>query len=259
MLRAFILIRPETESVTAHLASLLSSSLDQPKSPAQPLRILDLCTGTGCIPLLLHALLDRQGQKLQIHGIDNSPSAIALARENLEHNVRLGRLAASARQKVGFSEDDLFAESNKAWRNSTWDIIVSNPPYVSPASYNHATSRSVRNYEPKAALVPLSHGQTAIDDHTLGDLFYPRLLQIAHAAHARILLMEVADMAQATGVAKTTLRSSNWGGCEIWKDWPEVDCQVKSRSVAGQKVKVKGQGNGRAVLVWRKNNDLLTN
>ncbi|KAL2144281.1 hypothetical protein VTI28DRAFT_9269 [Corynascus sepedonium] len=60
--------RPETEAYTLYLASILSHS--QP--PTHSLSILDLCTGTGCIPLLLlHSLLTYPSTRdipIHIHG-----------------------------------------------------------------------------------------------------------------------------------------------------------------------------------------------
>ncbi|KAF7376357.1 PrmC-N domain-containing protein [Mycena sanguinolenta] len=68
--------RPETEHWTIRLAELLRPTLD----PARPLSVLDIGTGTGCIPLLLCRLLPPG--TIRAHGIDISPAAVKLAEEN---------------------------------------------------------------------------------------------------------------------------------------------------------------------------------
>ncbi|KAK4148202.1 uncharacterized protein C8A04DRAFT_23999 [Dichotomopilus funicola] len=90
--RGVLIPRPETEAYTLHIANILT------KSSSTPLNILDLCTGTGCIPLLLlHSLLASPSVAgpISLHGVDISPHAVRLARENLAHNIRLGLLPAS--------------------------------------------------------------------------------------------------------------------------------------------------------------------
>ncbi|KAL8954768.1 MAG: hypothetical protein Q9193_007093 [Seirophora villosa] len=66
--------RPETETWATHLATLIpthpSLLLRGSDATPQALRILDLCTGTGCIALLLHSLLHRTHPSLHILGID---------------------------------------------------------------------------------------------------------------------------------------------------------------------------------------------
>ena len=44
-----------------------------------------------------------------------------------------------------------------------------------------------------------------------------------------------------------------WDGCEIWRDWPADSSgeEEEVMEVQGEKVSVRGAGNGRAVLAWR--------
>lgn len=249
------LCRPETESITSYLAAILPTLFPRHKLPRR-LRILDLCTGTGCIPLLLHSLFSSQAKDIQLYGIDLSSKAITLARQNLRHNIQQGNLRTSARDQIRFLQDDIFQPPTNSWRTSTWDVLISNPPYISPKAFATTTSRSVRNFEPKTALVPHpSHPAppTRTTDNETGDLFYPRLLEIAHQVHSRILLMEVADMAQARRVAHMVLESGRWSGCEIWRDYPAqgADGMHEVVEVAGKEIRVRGEGHGRAVFAWR--------
>lgn len=93
---------------------------------SQTHRALDLCTGSGCLAILLaHALPDAE-----IDAVDLSPAALAVAARNVEqHGVA-----------VNLIESDLFA----ALGDKTYDLIVSNPPYVDaeameslPPEYRH--------------------------------------------------------------------------------------------------------------------------
>lgn len=95
-------------------------------------RILDMCTGSGCIllSLLYH------GKKAVGIGADISEKALLTAQEN---SRRLGL-------KAKFIHSDLFAEVK-----GTFDLIVSNPPYI-PADVIPGLMEEVREYEPRMAL-----------------------------------------------------------------------------------------------------------
>ncbi|KAL8400595.1 hypothetical protein RB594_000845 [Gaeumannomyces avenae] len=322
--------RPETEAYTVHLADLIrgrrlhalsSHPALQPAAPAtanspstrRPLRILDLCTGTGCIPLLLLARLGRSlGIDVEARGLDVSASAVLLARDNAAHNRRyllpptLLPLPTEADGGEEESASPTFALADVFWHDFTlarsllahpgggggWDVVTCNPPYVSEASFARETARSVRDFEPKAANVPLSsyrHRQQDDDDDDDAnrrrrrpeDVFYPRVMHVAAAlARARVVLLEVGDLAQARRVAGAALRLLRgerfWQrrragdgddddpglvgegvaavDVEIWRDWPDASTpagaeEVDHVVVDGVRVPVKGSGHGRAVLV----------
>lgn len=80
-------------------------------------KIIDLCTGSGCIAITLSKLLSTK-----VDAVDISPFALEIAREN---NINIG-------STVNFIEMDL----NNNWQNylyQKYDIIVSNPPYWNSA------------------------------------------------------------------------------------------------------------------------------
>ena len=107
-------MRPKrgTEMVVARAAELHSPSVAQP-------RILDLGTGSGCI--LISLLLRLKRQSPVGVGIDVSPQALAVARENA---ARLGMSAHSA-----FAEGT-FAQLPAHIAREQFTIIVANPPYL---------------------------------------------------------------------------------------------------------------------------------
>ncbi len=90
----------------------------EPWRNGRPLnRILDLCTGGGCIAIASAHYLP----ETQVDGVDISATALSLARENGE------RLLVTDR--VRFIESDLFA----GLEGEVYDLIVTNPPYVTHA------------------------------------------------------------------------------------------------------------------------------
>lgn len=116
----------------------------------------------------------------------------------------------------------------------------------------------MRNYEPKSALVPSSTDAIAGNPGSYadtGDRFYPRLLDLAERVSARVLLVEVAGMEQAVRVGEMVVEKGRgvWDGCEIWRDWPAAGAEEGGEEVEvkGQNVRVRGEGNGRAVLAWK--------
>ena len=81
---------------------------------AKPRRILDLCTGSGCLAILAALAFPRA----TIDAVDLSPGALALARRNVAAH-RLG-------DRISLHRGDLF----KPLAGRRYDLIISNPPYV---------------------------------------------------------------------------------------------------------------------------------
>lgn len=130
-----------------------------------PLRILDLCTGSGCILLsLLHELRNAGGL-----GTDLSEEALEAARENA---VRLG-----LQERASFRQGDLWEPVG----DERFDLIVSNPPYV-PTDVIPTLEPEVRCGEPYAAL----------DGGEDGLVFYRRIMEEAagHLKPSGIIIVE---------------------------------------------------------------------
>lgn len=133
-------------------------------------------------------------------------------------------------------------------------MVISNPPYISPLGFNKDTSRSVRSYEPRIALVPQCGGTFQRDlnapetDSSIGDAFYPKLLDVAEKSNACLLLLEVADLEQARRVIAQAVKRCCWDKFEIWRDWPDERIMSKAL-VHGATVDIVGEGNGRSILI----------
>ncbi|CAK3854327.1 Release factor glutamine methyltransferase [Lecanosticta acicola] len=269
--------RQETAASISHLVTVLHSQ--SALAPSQRVRVLDLCSGTGCIPLLFHhefyTKTPNANALLELVGVDISGDALSLARENLilqlaDQAKTYGPEATRLRSlhRTGFVQADVLSKEDNIPTDGPpslmqalnrlagdtgpkdFDILVSNPPYISPKSFRSTTSRSVRNFEPKLALVPPS--STFQGDTAIGDSFYPRLLQIAEHVRARFLLLEVADIDQAMRVASLVFATGSWEGVEIWRDSPSLSPeQAEKIDIDGKIVDVRGMGNGRSVFAHR--------
>lgn len=125
---AVLIPRPETETLVLEADRLL-------KPLAAP-RVLDLCTGSGCIAVVLA----HQRKAAQVTAVDISPDALDVAKRNAA--------AHGAADRVSFLSGDLFAPLPAG---SEFDLIVSNPPYVTPGEYD-ALPADIREHEPRLAL-----------------------------------------------------------------------------------------------------------
>lgn len=132
--RRALIPRPETEQLVEQVVAM--------RTAAPPMRILDLGTGTGAIALALAQAFPAA----VVIAIDRNEAALALARENAEGTGLNGR--------VVFQCSDWFGGVS---RESRFDVIVSNPPYLS-AEESNQTAPEVREFEPVEALVAAEDG-----------------------------------------------------------------------------------------------------
>jgi methylase of polypeptide subunit release factors len=191
--------------------------------------------------------------------VDKSARSITLAQKNLRRNVAKGNLPSSALDRVQFLQADVLCSGfvgSTAWKGDDltyeagWNILVANPPYISPEEFIKNTSRSVRNWEPRLALVPCA--KDPMPDCKRGDEFYPVLLAAATQARCQLVALEVADLEQAKRVVSMARESGKWKGVEIWRDWVDHINPPESfeRVENGGQVAVWGEGNGRVVICW---------
>jgi release factor glutamine methyltransferase len=144
--------RPETEMLAERAWQFLSTF----KPPAGA--ALDFGTGSGCLAIALAA----QCPGAQVHAADISEDALRVARENASrHNLS---------DKIQFHTGDGFAALP---RGLSFDLIVSNPPYI-PSAEIETLAPEVRDHDPRLAL---DGGADGLD-------FYRRLAAEA-ASHLR--------------------------------------------------------------------------
>jgi release factor glutamine methyltransferase len=144
--RDVLIPRPETEL-------LIESALKLATEHKGPPFICDVGTGSGCLAItLLHQLREIPGARAV--AIDISPAALAIAKRNAVRH--------SLSEQIDFVVSDCFASlDSKNPRQSLFDLIVSNPPYVEERDLA-GLQREVRDYEPRLALAGGPDGMVII-------------------------------------------------------------------------------------------------
>lgn len=125
MTPSVLIPRPETEELVSWIVE---------DHPDAPVRILDIGTGSGCIPVSLAHRLPLS----TVHAWDVSPEALEVARRNA---IRNG-------VTVHFQQVDALQES---WPSLNIDVLVSNPPYITEKERTDM-ERNVLDWEPELAL-----------------------------------------------------------------------------------------------------------
>lgn len=161
--------RPDTET-------LVMETLQRAK-PIDAPRILELGTGSGCIPITIAV----NHKRARLTTVDLSPPALNVARKNAErHQVT---------DRITFLEGDLFAPLAEQDR---FDLIVSNPPYITDAE-RETLQADVKLHEPHTALFS---GPDGLDHVRRLIIDTPRFLKPGGS-----LLMEI-DSKQASTVVQ---------------------------------------------------------
>jgi len=125
---AVLVPRPETETLVVDALAFLKSR----NAPA----VLDIGTGSGCIGISIA----HQKKDSHVTAVDVSPDALAVATRNAaKHGVA---------DRMTLLQGDLFAPLTSG---STFDLIVSNPPYIAANEFA-ALMPDVRDHEPRVAL-----------------------------------------------------------------------------------------------------------
>ena len=191
--------RPETEELVLWAEQCAADH----RNP----RILDVCTGSGCIAIVLAAHLPQA----EVTALDISHTAIETARRN----------AAMNGVRIRFIEDDAL-NGMPSLAGETFDIIVSNPPYI-PHSEIESMHVNVTRYEPHEALF--------VDDAD------PLVFYHAIARTARTILSEDGSLlfevheAWAERTAEM-LRGEGFGQTEVRNDLfgkPRMTCSRRRR------------------------------
>lgn len=162
------------------------------------MRILDMCTGSGCILLsLLHYSNDCEGL-----GVDLSAEALEVAERNV-----LKVLTPEKAEHAHFLQSDLFEKVE-----GKFEIIVSNPPYIVSAEVEKLMPE-VRDHEPRMAL----------DGTEDGLHFYRRIIEEAgkHLVSSGMLFFEIGyDQGQAVS---ELMRTEGYREVQVVQDYAGLD------------------------------------
>lgn len=202
--------RPDTEILVEEVLKNLHDGM----------RVLDMCTGSGCILIsLMHFSNDCEGV-----GADISPEALEVAQVNAEK--LLGDFAedgadgeaSEGRQRCVFRQSDLFEKVE-----GIFDIIVSNPPYIRRDEID-TLMPEVKDHEPRQAL----------DGDEDGLLFYRRIVKEGspHLAGGGMLFFEI-GYDQAAAVS-SLMEEAGFLEINVVKDYAGLDRVVYgTKSFAG--------------------------
>jgi len=164
--RDVLIPRPDTETLVENVLQTVRH-----QSGLETARVLDLCTGSGCIA----AAIAKNLKAVRVLAIDISEAAVAVSKKNIE---QLG-LA----DRVIVEQGDLFEPLSRVVDPRPFDLIVANPPYI-PTNQIETLDKSVKDFEPVSAL----------DGGIDGLIIHRRILQRAadHLTAAGRVFLEIA-------------------------------------------------------------------
>ncbi len=188
---AVLIPRPETEFLLDHVLTTLAVTQHR-----QPQAILDLCTGSGVIGVVLA----KEFTQAAVTAVDYSLDALNVARKNISNHGLVERV-----QLIGA---DLFTCFKSDHR---FDLIVTNPPYVK-AEDIAGLEPEVRDWEPELALSGGSDGMAVIDTICLAGLH--------HLQPQAWLFMEIgADISHS--VVQAFSKTGGYQQVKIINDWSD--------------------------------------
>jgi len=192
--------RPETE-LLVEIALKFSALL---KNQLGDFRILDLCTGSGCIAVSLAQQLPGAA----VSAADISSEALQIARENSEFH----------HAEVDFLQGDLFSASGMSGRK--FELIVCNPPYVADREIDYLQTEL--SFEPRLAL---EGGKDGLD-------FYRRIVKEASnfLSGAGYLVMEM-GFGQSKAIEDILLKSTKFEIIEIDRDYNQIERIIVARRI----------------------------
>lgn len=186
--------RPETDELVEWVVSNC-------RFPVSELIILDIGTGSGCIPITLK----RRIKKATVWATDISAKALAVAERN----------AQTMNVSINFCQSD-FLDQN-SWNNlPKSDIIISNPPYV-PVRDKESMNPNVLNFEPHTALF--------VNDND--PLIFYKAIALFGATHLNTEGSIYCEIHENLGIATIALFESYGYACELKKDMQGKDRMIR--------------------------------
>nr|MBP6314965.1 peptide chain release factor N(5)-glutamine methyltransferase [Chitinophagaceae bacterium] len=182
--------RPETEELTQLVISYLK------KKEESPLRLLDIGTGSGAIPILIK----KEVPNVSMYALDINEHALEVASENAQYH----------QTAIQFIYGDILNKNLSL--EQTFDVIISNPPYISTEEKETMHQRVLLN-EPALALFVTNNDPLQ---------FYKAILQFSqkHINKGGRLFLEINSL---HGQSIKALFESRQYSCEIQKDMYQND------------------------------------
>ncbi|MEN8776360.1 MAG: peptide chain release factor N(5)-glutamine methyltransferase [Polaribacter sp.] len=207
--------RPETEELVEWILKEIQEL--RIKIQKESLSILDIGTGTGCIPISLAKNLKNE----TISAIDVSSNALKIAKQNASlNNVTIDFFELDILQAENLNKLSVSAQS-KTHSNNKYDIIVSNPPYVRELE-KVEIKNNVLNNEPHLALFV---------DNENPLIFYKKIADLAksHLTKNGLLFFEINQYLSNETV--TMLKEKEFTNIELKKDLFGNDRMIQARLI----------------------------
>jgi len=207
--------RPETEELVEWILKEIQEL--RIKIQKESLSILDIGTGTGCIPISLAKNL----KNITISAIDVSSNALKIAKQNASlNNVTIDFFELDILQTENLNKLSVLAQS-KTHSNNKYDIIVSNPPYVRELE-KVEIKNNVLNNEPHLALFV---------DNENPLIFYKKIADLAkkHLTKNGLLFFEINQYLSSETV--TMLKEKEFTNIELKKDLFSNDRMIQARLI----------------------------
>ncbi|RJQ39841.1 MAG: peptide chain release factor N(5)-glutamine methyltransferase [Nitrospiraceae bacterium] len=220
--RGVLIPRPETELLAEEVIKAVESYKLKVKSekeihnsklqtPNSKLRVLDLCTGSGCLALAIA----KNFPDAKVYGTDISKDAIRYANENAELN---------AITNVTFLKGSLFEPLKQIIFSGTlsfkFDVIVSNPPYIRSCDMPNLQPE-INKWEPRNAL----------DGGEDGLSYYRTILSEARAylMLSGVIFLEIGE-GQAEEVSEIAVRNC-FRNISVIKDYSGIERIIAARAL----------------------------
>jgi len=207
--------RPETEELVEWILKEIQEL--RIKIQKESLSILDIGTGTGCIPISLAKNLKNE----TISAIDVSSNALKIAKQNASlNNVTIDFFELDILQAENLNKLSVLAQS-KTHSNNKYDIIISNPPYVRELE-KVEIKNNVLNNEPHLALFV---------DNENPLIFYKKIADLAkkHLTKKGLLFFEINQYLSSETV--TMLKEKEFTNIELKKDLFGNDRMIQARLI----------------------------
>lgn len=192
---AVLIPRPDTETLIEHALRCIPEDL--------PCRLIDVGTGSGAIAVTIAA----ERPLARLTATDISEAALKIASQNAE--------AHEVSDRIRFERRDLLSPSEQ------YDVIVSNPPYVSKSDFQ-ALQMEIRDHEPIEAL---QAGEDGLD--VVRALLAAAAPATATGAH---VLIEI-GVGQAAAVVALAAEQGAWKDATVYRDFNRIERVVHLRRI----------------------------
>jgi len=119
--------RPETEDLINWCVDCINDRIQKVNGEERVINVLDIGTGSGCIAVALAKTLSN----IKVHALDVSAEALKVAKQNAELNgVDISFIKADILELVDSNRKTFLLDDNSEREIGSFDVIISNPPYV---------------------------------------------------------------------------------------------------------------------------------